>query len=125
MEDSILESIKKLLGAENLEEFDENLVIFINGALNTLTQNGVGSAKGFRINGSDEKWSDFITNPNIELYELCKEFVYLRVKVIFDPASMSSYALKACQDQANEDLWRIREQADPADIFETEDEEDV
>lgn len=123
MEDSILESIKKLLGAENLEEFDDNLIIFINGSINTLTQNGVGNPKGFRITGSDEVWSDFITNPNIELYELCKEFIYLRTKVIFDPTSMSSYALKACQDQANEDLWRIREQADPADIFETEDEE--
>ena len=125
MEDSILESIKKLLGAENLEEFDENIVIFINGALNTLTQNGIGNPKGFRITGSDEKWDDFITNANEELYELCKEFVYLRTKLLFDPSSMSSYATNAVKDQIQEDLWRIREQADPADIFETEDEEGV
>lgn len=124
MEDSILETIKKLLGAENLEEFDDNLVIFINGAINTLTQNGVGDPKGFRITGSDEKWSDFITNNFEELYELCKEYIYLRTKLLFDPASMSSYAMNAVKEQIQEDLWRIREQADPADIFETEDEED-
>ena len=32
---------------------------------------------------------------------------------------------RAMKEQMQEDLWRIREQADPADIFETEDEEDV
>lgn len=124
MEESILETIKKLLGAENLSEFDENLRIYINGALNTLTQNGIGDPKGFRITDADETWEQFITNDNIELYELCKEYVYLRTKLLFDPGSMSSYAMNAVKEQIQEDLWRIREQADPADIFETEDEDE-
>ena len=118
MEESILETIKKLLGANEIEDFDVDICIFINGALNTLTQNGVGSATGFRITGSDETWDQFIPQDHPELYELCKEYVYLRTKLLFDPASMSSYATKAIQDQLTEDLWRIREQVDPADIFE-------
>lgn len=120
MDDSILETIKKLLGAENIDEFDSNIVIFINGALNTLTENGIGDPKGFRINGSEETWDQFITNDNSNLYELCKEYIFLRTKLLFDPGSMSSYATNAVKEQLQEDLWRMREQADPADIFETE-----
>lgn len=118
MNESILETIKKLLGAENLSEFDADIRIFINGALNTLTQNGVGDPKGFRITEEDETWEDFITNDNIQLFELCKEYVYLRTRLLFDPGSLSSFAKDAMKEQADEDLWRIREQADPADIFE-------
>lgn len=124
MEDSILETIKKLLGAENMSEFDDNIRIFINGAINTLTENGVGDPKGFRITDANEPWSDFITNDNPILFELCKEYIYLRTKLLFDPASMSSYAQTAVKDQLAEDLWRIREQADPADIFEVVDEDE-
>lgn len=122
MEESIIETIKKLLGAENISEFDDNIRIFINGAINTLTENGVGNPKGFRITDADETWEDFITNDNPELFELCKEYIYLRTKMLFDPASMSSYAQTAVKEQLAEDLWRIREQADPADIFEVNEE---
>ena len=123
MNDSILETIKKLLGAENITEFDDNLRIFINGAINTLTENGVGDPKGFRITNANEPWSDFITNDNPVLFELCKEYIYLRTKLLFDPSSMSSYATEAIKEQLQEDLWRIREQADPADIFEVNEED--
>ncbi len=121
MENSILETIKQLLGLENVDAFDSNLIIFINGALNVLTENGIGNPKGFRISGDTETWGQFITNQNIELFELCKEFVYLKVKIVFDTSGMSSYVLKALEEQAKEDLWRICQQADPADFFETED----
>ena len=119
MEDSILETIKKLLGAENMTEFDDNIKIFINSAINILTENGVGDPKGFRITGSTETWDQFITNQNIELFELCKEFVYIKVKIVFDTSGMSSYVLKTLEELAKEDLWRIREQAEPADYFNT------
>jgi len=113
---TILDSIKKLLGAESMDAFDENLLMFINGALNVLTQNGVGDPKGFSIKDGTETWEDFITNDHIELYELCKEFVYLKVRLVFDPPTGS--VLDYYQKQIQEDLWRIREQAEPADIFE-------
>lgn len=122
MEDSILETIKKLLGAENMTEFDDNIKIFINSAINILTENGVGDPKGFKITGSTETWSDLITNDNPTLFELCKEFIYLRVKMVFDPPSIGSLN-SAMKEQIQEDLWRIREQAEPADYFEVNDDE--
>ena len=118
MEDSILDTIKKLLGAENMTEFDDNIKIFINSAINVLTENGIGDPKGFRITGSTETWADLITNDNPILFELCKEFIYLRVKMVFDPPSIGSLN-SAMKEQIQEDLWRIREQAEPADYFNT------
>lgn len=119
MEESILESIKKLLGAENLEEFDDNIRIFINGGLNILTENGVGDPKGFRITENNETWSDFITNDNPILYELCKDYIFLRTKILFDSEQIKGGTLTAYKEQMNEVLWRICQQADPADFFET------
>lgn len=118
MEDSILESIKKLLGAENMTEFDDNLVMFINSSLNTLTQNGIGPKSGFRITEGDETWDQFITNGHIELFSNCKEFVYLDVKMVFDPPIGS--VMDFYKTRREEVLWRIKEQADPADIFEVD-----
>ena len=114
MSELILDTIKKSLGAENLTEFDDNLIMFINGALNILTQNGVGPVTGFRITGS-ETWSDFLQIEHEELYELCKEFIYLDVKMVFDPPIGS--VMDYYKQRKEEVLWRIREQADPADIF--------
>lgn len=117
MNDSILDTIKKLLGLENVDSFDDNLIIFINSALNVLTENGIGPVTGYRIASKTNTWSEFITNDNSQLFELCKEFVYLRVRMAFDPPSIGSLNT-ALKDQITEDLWRIREQAEPADYFE-------
>ncbi len=59
-----------------------------------------------------------------DLFEIVKEYIYLRTKILFDPGSMSSFASEAIKNQMEEDLWRIREQADPADYFEVEKEEE-
>lgn len=124
MDEPILETIKKLLGCENIDEFDEQLIILINGAIDVLIENGVGNKKGFMITENNETWADLITNDNKELFNLCKTYIYLEVKILFDTTSMSSYVLNAIKDKNQEYLWRIREQAEPADYFEVGDDED-
>lgn len=47
--DSILTSIKKLLGiTEEYEHFDQDIIMHINSVFSVLTQLGVGPAEGFR-----------------------------------------------------------------------------
>ena len=61
MEQSIFNSIKALLGPDaDYDVFDQDILIFINSALSTLTQLGIGPETGFRITGSTETWSDLI-----------------------------------------------------------------
>ena len=50
MEESILTSIKKLLGiAEEYKQFDADIIMHINSVFSILTQLGVGPSNGFSI----------------------------------------------------------------------------
>lgn len=103
LEESILDSLKRPLGIEPDDtEFDFDLVMFINGNLMKLAQNGVGDAN-FRITGPNETWTDFL--GDFKDVEAAKEYVYLKTKLVFDPPSLSS-VLDAYNKEAEECLWR-------------------
>lgn len=110
--DSILTSIKKLLGpTEEYDHFDVDLIIHINTALSVLTELGVGPAGGFMIHDATATWSDFIADD--PLLGLVKSYVYLKVKLLFDPPS-SSAAIESMNRIISEFEWRIQVVADPA-----------
>lgn len=109
--DSILISIKKLLGIDALcDHFDQDIIIHINTAFSTLTQLGVGPSDGFFITSDVEKWSDFL--PEKPKMEFVKTYVYLKVRLIFDPPSSSS-VMEAMDRQIKELEWRINISVDP------------
>lgn len=104
MEESILLSIKKLLGpTSECEVFDLDIIMHINSALSTLTQLGVGPSEGFFIRDAHSLWSDFIQGPK---FEMVKTYVYLKVKLIFDPPS-SSAVIESINRQISEFEWRL------------------
>lgn len=83
MEDSILNTIKKMLGGiEDDDSFNTDLMVLINSVFQTLRQLGVGPSKGFTISSQDDLWSDFAEEP---LLSNVKTYVYMKVKLIFDP----------------------------------------
>lgn len=82
--DSILISIKKLIGPGELDDhFDPDIIMLINSALSRLSQLGVGPEGGFRIQNATSTWKDFIGDA--ENLEDVKEYVYLKVRTVFDP----------------------------------------
>ena len=104
--ESILTSIKKLLliPAE-YEHFDTDLIIHINSVFMTLTQLGVGPAEGFTIKDEEDIWTDFITDPN--KLQSVKTYMYLKVRLLFDPSSLGSATLAAYERQIQELEWRL------------------
>ena len=69
--DSILTSIKKLLGiTEEYDTFDNDLITHINSVFMILNQMGVGPKEGFKITADSETWEDFISDSL--LYEAVK-----------------------------------------------------
>ena len=109
--DSILTSIKKLLGiAEDYEHFDADLIIHINSIFSILTQLGVGPSDGYSISSKTETWADFI--PDLSQIESVKTYVYLRVKLIFDPP-LSSAVMEAMKQTISELEWRLNVSVDP------------
>ena len=103
--DSILTSIKKLLGiAEEDENFDMDIVMHINTVLLTLTQLGVGPPDGFAIMADQARWSDFLSNS--KQFEAVKTYVFLKVRLLFDPPQSSS-VIEAMNRSISELEWRI------------------
>lgn len=109
--ESILTSIKKLLGiTEDYEHFDGELSIHINSVFAILNQLGVGPESGFTISDKSAVWSDFWGDD--KTLEFVKSFVYLKVRLLFDPPQ-SSAVIEAFNRQASELEWRILVAADP------------
>ena len=105
MDDSILTSVKKALGPEeDYEHFDPEIIMHINSVLATLTELGVGPAEGFMIQDRTAKWGDFIGDN--KLLNLVPTYTYLRVKLIFDPPTVSA-VLESMERQASQYEWRI------------------
>jgi hypothetical protein len=89
---------------ENYDAFDTDILIFINAAISMLIQIGVGPDDGVTVKGKDEEWSILIDNR--EDLEDVKTYIYITVKIAFDPPSNSS-VLKSLQDLRDECAWRI------------------
>ena len=86
MEESILNSIKKLLGPSASDEhFDQDIIMNINASISILTQIGLGPSEGFAIEDDSAVWSDLI--GEVKNLELVKTYVYLKAKMVFDPPS--------------------------------------
>lgn len=102
---SILNTIKKLLNIDSSENsFDTDIIIQINSSFTILRQLGIGPKEGFRITGSNEKWTGFVDND--EMLDAVKTFVYLKVKLAFDPP-LNASLLESFERQVKELEWRL------------------
>lgn len=107
---SILTSIKLLLGiTEEYEAFDQQIIAHINSVFMILTQLGVGPPEGFMIDNKADTWNEFISDE--KKMQLVKSYMYLKVKMLFDPPS-SSAVIDSTNRMINEFEWRLNSQAE-------------
>jgi hypothetical protein len=108
-QESILNSIKTMLNVPvDSGEFDVDLIIHINSVFAILTQLGVGPDNGFEITGAEEKWSDFVNDKKLSTL---KTYVYMKVKLIFDPPTVGS-VLDSYKELIREFEWRTHIEGD-------------
>lgn len=113
MDESILNSIKKLLGpTETYNEFDTDIILHINSALSVLTQLGVGPKTGFSIEDDSAVWGDLLGSDG--RLKMVKTFVFLKVKLVFDPPQNASLT-QELEKMEKEYEWRIMIAADQAE----------
>ena len=108
---SVLKTIAKMIGPGVGDDFfNPDLIWHINAAFSRLCTLGVGYDIGtpFKIEGPEDTWDDFIEDGH---QEEVKEYVYLRVKMIFDPPA-SSIVKQAYDDRPKELEWILREVAE-------------
>ena len=108
MEESILTSIKKMLGMEeNYNIFDTDIIIHINTVFMTLNQLGIGPSSGFKIEDNGKLWMDYISEDSD--LEAVKTYIYLKVKLLFDPP-LSSSVIEVMKQSIAELEWRLNVQ---------------
>lgn len=111
MGDSILATIKKMLGLDAAyTPFDMDIIVLINSTFMTLNQLGIGPAEGFAIHDYSSNWGDFIEGNNVMMNSV-QEYVYMKVKMIFDPPS-NSYVMDAMKQRCAEYEVRLNMQAE-------------
>lgn len=109
--ESILTSVKKLLGiAEECEDFDADVVMYINSALFALCQMGVGPKEGFAISGKEETWAQFIADP--VKVEAVKAYVAVKVRLLGFDVPQSSTTMESLKNTASEMEWRLNVEHD-------------
>lgn len=119
MENSILNSTKKVLGLDpSYTVFDQDVIMHINAAFSILNQLGVGPVEGFMIEDDTAVWDDFILIEGSEPSKsLVKTYVQLKSRMLFDPPT-TSFLLEAMTNQIKEYEWRLnvfREYALPSE----------
>lgn len=102
--DSILDSIKKLLGIQpEYRVFDVDLIIHINTVFVFLNQIGIGPQEGFFITDETTSWDDYMTDIN---QALVRTYMYLRVRLMFDPPG-SGILVDSINRMLSELEWRL------------------
>lgn len=102
---SILDGTKKNLGLDSAYDvFDDDIIMHINSVFSTLAQLGIGPVDGYQIEDDTATWDDFIGTDLI--LNAVKTYVYLRVRLLFDPPS-TSYLIDSLDKQRLELEWRL------------------
>lgn len=115
MHESILETVKKLLGLdETYTPFDQDIIVLINSAFMTLHQLNIGPKEGFAIKDYRERWCDFVTNE-VNLHGV-QQYVYMKVRMVFDPPG-NSFVMDALKEQCRELEWRLNVQSESVEEF--------
>lgn len=105
MENSILNSTKKILGiSDDYTAFDIDIITHINSTFSIIHQLGVGPDDDFSISDEAEEWED-LGLPNDQM-NLLRTYLYLKVRMLFDPPT-SGFLITATNQQIEEYETRL------------------
>lgn len=109
MSTSILNDIKHALGITADETaFDQDIIMFINGTIGTLTQLGVGPTVGYQVVNAENTWDEFYADLRLSAV---RSYIFLCAKIIFDPPD-TGFVLAAMERQKTEMEYRLNVVAD-------------
>lgn len=110
--ESILNTIKKMLGlSEDYTKFDTDIIVHINSTFWRLRQLNVGK-DNFSITDSSQTWADYL-GEDIGRMEVVKTFIYLNVRLLFDPPTNNASLYNSYQQQLEKYESLILYEADP------------
>lgn len=116
IENSILSSVKKLLGlTEDNTEFDIDIIMNINSAITILNQIGVGPNEGFVVTSKEDTYEDWL--GDMKNLQSVKLYLYYKTRLSFDPPTQGSL-IETLKEEIRELECRLNYQVDPPETFE-------
>lgn len=110
MTESILTSIKKLLGiAPEYSNFDMDVLMHINSVIMILRQIGVGPSEGFVVQDVTTTWADYL-GDNVAQFSSVQTYIFLKVRQFFDPATNGAVT-ESTNNQIKELEYRLYAEA--------------
>lgn len=107
--DSILDTVKHSIDIDAEDTaFDTSIIMHINSVFMDLAHLGIGPADGFVIQDASAKWTDYIQPELLNKLQYVQTYMYLRVKLLFDPPGSASI-LTSYEKQAEKAEWRLNE----------------
>ena len=107
---SILGAIReRVVGSVDEKGFDSDLIMHINSAFADLNDIGVGPKEGFEIEDDTSEWTEFVEDPVVR--NSVQEFVYLSVKLNFDPPANAAL-LNSTQNRYAKLEWKLNAKCD-------------
>lgn len=111
---SVLTSVKKLLGLdESCKDFDVDVIVNINAAIETLRQLGANIPDGYMITSKEETYDDLLGDEN-NLRNQVEMYLYLKTRLGFDPPT-NSYLVDSIKGQIDELEFRILVRLTPSE----------
>lgn len=112
IEDSVLNSIKKLIGIDPEDRsFDIDIMINANAAIFTLSQLGVPT-NGHTVTSRDDTYGYIFGDISDDLLNQVKMYMLYKTRLAFDPPS-SSIVMGCVKELLKEAEWRINVAVDP------------
>lgn len=117
--DSILSSVKKLIGiSEEDESFDLDIMLNINAAAAVLFQLGV-LKKPFTVTSKEDIYEDMIPGGTEDVVNQIKMYFVYKTRLGFDSSTMSATVIEVVKELIRETEWRLQVTFNPENTFES------
>lgn len=118
LSDSILSSVKKLIGiSEEDESFDLDIMFNINAASSTLFQLGV-LKNPYTVTSKEDTYSDLIPGGTEDIINQVKMYYVYKTKLGFDSSTLTSTVIHVLKETINEAEYRLMISFNPENTFE-------
>lgn len=118
LSDSILSSVKKLIGiSEDDKSFDLDIMMNINAASSTLFQLGVLKTP-YTITSKEDTYLDLIPYGTEDVINQIKMYFVYKTRLGFDSSTLSGTVIEVLKEMIREAEWRLMVSFNPESTFE-------
>lgn len=115
--DSILSSVKKLIGiSEEDKSFDLDIMLNINAASSILFQLGV-LQKPYTITGDEDTYKDLLPGGTEDIINMIKMYFVYKTRLGFDSSTLSGTVIEVIKDMIKETEYRLMMAFNPKNNF--------